>query len=147
MDRNDDVNTYSQRLDGNSEMGVHVRDNTCYLICWRHLIWSSAVWTAFFHPCVRNMLLSNISAMFQTLSTTTYKINFDVNYKDMMILIFFYVIYPRTSCTQVFFKKNQIWWRCRLDIFDRTIELFYFGRSHRILSFHCTSIISTKNFI
>ena len=30
-------------LDGNSEMGAHVRISLCYLTCERHLIWSRAI--------------------------------------------------------------------------------------------------------
>ena len=30
-------------LDGNSEIGAHVRSNVCYLICLRHVIRSKAV--------------------------------------------------------------------------------------------------------
>ena len=35
-------------LDGNSEIGAHVRRNLCYLICARHLICSKAVTRRFF---------------------------------------------------------------------------------------------------
>ena len=37
-------------LDGNSEMGVHVRINICYLICLRHLIRSRATQIGLFPP-------------------------------------------------------------------------------------------------
>ena len=48
-------------LDGNSEIGSHVRSNLCYLICLRHLIISGAVTNRTYGICPK--LPSNISTM------------------------------------------------------------------------------------
>ena len=56
-------------IDGNSELGVHIRSNLCYQICLRHLINSRAVtnWTLFFrkrpiflHTCY-HLILSTVN--------------------------------------------------------------------------------------
>ena len=36
--------------DGNSEIGAHVRNNLCHLICSRHLLWSRIVMNRIFFP-------------------------------------------------------------------------------------------------
>ena len=51
-------------LDGNSEIGAHVRSNLCYLICLRHLIKlrshkSDLSEKTYFPLCVRTMFLSS----------------------------------------------------------------------------------------
>ena len=58
------------RLDGNSEIGAHVKSLLCYLICVSHLIKSRAVTdfsllkTIFLHACAtRSWLPSNVNIM------------------------------------------------------------------------------------
>ena len=92
-------------LDGNSEIGAHVRSNLCYLTCFRHLISSRAVTNRFFSPkrplylyaCAkRSELPSNIS--------TIGKVGLFCG------SLFMYSVYLIPNKTKLFLMFYKGWW-------------------------------------
>ena len=72
-------------LDGNSEIGAHIRRNICYLICLMHLIRSKAVTNQFFPP-------KRFFSLFRAQHVMSYHLimipwNFDKDLDSTMLMI------------------------------------------------------------
>ena len=80
------------KLDGNSEIGAHVRNNVCYYLCLWHLIKSRAVTNRFFFAPKRH-IFPHASATCSELPSNISTLVLTVHATITSTLLFLYFIY------------------------------------------------------